>query len=133
MNIPLILSYSNSKWQLSTVFNEGVDAVSGRRSVAAFAVRAGNVSIFSVPGSSATEANGINDAGTIVGTYRSATGGRGFLYADGVFTTFAVPGAAKTEAQGINNAGQIVGWVETSGSRRGFIATPLAEPATPRR
>ena len=66
---------------------------------------------FDVPGASSTQANGINDAGQIVGWYTGAGGNRGFLLdIDGSYTTLDVPGATRgTYAEGINNAGQIVG------------------------
>ncbi len=57
-------------------------------------------------------ANGINNAGQIVGNFWDETGiARGFLYSGGVFTTIDVPGATSwgTVASGINNLGQIVG------------------------
>jgi hypothetical protein len=58
---------------------------------------------FDVPGSSDTRANGINDAGQIVGSFVSNTD-HGFLRGtDGQLTIFDVP------LQDINDAGQIVG------------------------
>ena len=46
-----------------------------------------------VPGSGSTDANGINDAGQIVGTFMDGSAGRhGFLYDAGTFTTIDVPG-----------------------------------------
>ena len=50
----------------------------------------GNVSSVSVPNSDLTEATGINDAGDVVGDYRSTTDGvfHGFLFKNGAFTTF---------------------------------------------
>ena len=56
----------------------------------------------------ATRANGINDAGQIVG----GDGVRGFLLSGGRYTMLgAIPAQAiiPTEANGINDAGQIVG------------------------
>jgi probable HAF family extracellular repeat protein len=62
-----------------------------------------------VPGASATFADGINDAGQIVGTNNTAGNFHGFLDIGGSFTTIDVPGAFDTGAHGINDAGQIVG------------------------
>src|SRR5262249_17272140 len=64
------------------------------------------------PGATQTWANGINDAGQIVGTYRDADNhAHGFLLdVDGSYTTIDVPGATQTWANGINDAGQMVGW-----------------------
>jgi probable HAF family extracellular repeat protein len=76
----------------------------------------GSVSTITVPDSILTEAIGINDAGHIVGDYRSADGVfHGFLFANGVFTSFG----DDLGATDINNAGQIVGCYDTC--TRGFL------------
>ncbi len=60
-----------------------------------------------------TQASGINDAGQIVGSYRSgypfASTGHGFVGHPDSITTIDVPGAEDTSADGINDAGQVVG------------------------
>ena len=65
-----------------------------------------------VPGSTYTEAFGINDAGQVVGAYKDIIGRfHGFLFdVDGTYTTFDPPGSGFTRATGINNSGQIVGY-----------------------
>jgi len=66
-----------------------------------------------VPGAFSTQANGINDAGQIVGDFPDSNGGtHGLLEVNGIFSTIDVPGASVTSARGINNAGQIVGYVQ---------------------
>ena len=65
----------------------------------------GAFSSISVPGSSSTSANGINDAGEIVG----AANGQGVVDQGGALTEFSVPGSTNTSATGINNEGEIVG------------------------
>jgi len=42
------------------------------------------ISIY-VPGSTGTVANGVNNAGQIVGTFSDSSGGHGFLYSGGVY------------------------------------------------
>ena len=74
-----------------------------------------------VPGASATTANGINDAGQIVGWFNDSTGTHGFLYTGGSFTPIAVPGATFSQATGINDAGQIVGPFIDSTGGHGFL------------
>jgi len=77
-----------------------------------------------VPGSSLTEAYGINNVGQIVGNFVDATGYHGFLYTGGSFITINVPGSSDTFALGINTAGQTVGaFADATGRRHGFLYT----------
>ena len=63
-----------------------------------------------VPGSTWTEASGINNLGQVVGTYTDAAGTpHGFTYENGAYTTVDFPAAAHNYAFGINDAGSIVG------------------------
>src|SRR5262245_57942272 len=66
---------------------------------------------FVFPGSIQTSANGINDAGQIVGGYYSSFFGfsHGYVKDGNTFTTRDYPGAYDTSLFGINNIGQIVG------------------------
>jgi uncharacterized membrane protein len=76
------------------------------------------------PGSTGTTAQGINDAGQIVGNFQDATGGHGYLLDGATFTTIDVPGSiGNSAAEGINDAGQIVGIfiVAATGRRHGFL------------
>jgi probable HAF family extracellular repeat protein len=88
---------------------------------------AGSFSAIEAPGATETSADGINDAGLIVGAYTTGggftTGGvqHGFLDAGGIFTTIVVPGASATQAFGINSAGEIVGWFDDATGRHGFL------------
>lgn len=67
-----------------------------------------------------TDPTGINDAGTIVGTYVGLSGQHGFLYSGGSYRTLDAPGAAATHASGINASGLIVGDFANGGSH-GFL------------
>lgn len=63
-----------------------------------------------VPGSTFTEASGINNLGQVVGTFIDSVGiPHGFIYLNGVFTTVDYPSAAHNYAFGINDAGSVVG------------------------
>ncbi len=68
-----------------------------------------------------TMAYGINNAGTIVGTYDNQ---QGFVYENGGYRTFNAPQLAgephQTQLNGISNVGVIVGQVFTGGIWRGF-------------
>jgi VCBS repeat-containing protein/probable HAF family extracellular repeat protein len=78
----------------------------------------GTITTLQVPGSIATTANGINDAGQVVGSYD----GHGFLLQSGNYTTIDVPFATNTVAADINDSGQIVGWyADAGGDTHGFV------------
>jgi hypothetical protein len=85
---------------------------------------------FRVPGALATILYAINESGTMVGTYRTATGWHGFVVAKGTLQTVDYPGAANTTLSGINNRGEIAGFTFDRGSPAagaaglGFVATP---------
>ncbi|HTS37045.1 MAG TPA: hypothetical protein VMH04_15330 [Candidatus Solibacter sp.] len=88
-----------------------------------FIYSAGVFTTINFPGALATEPNGINDSGTIVGQFFPQTGAlRGFIYTAGTFTTLNFPGAVSTGARGINDAGQIVGfYTDASGANHAFM------------
>src|SRR5437667_368976 len=73
-------------------------------------------------GVTATEANGSNSAGQIVGTYNDANGTHGFLDTGGMFVPVDVPftGVLNTFAEGINDRGQIVGFYSVGTTIHGF-------------
>ncbi len=79
-------------------------------------------STFDPPGSTQTQARGVNNAGAVVGMFDDANGRHGFLFQGGTFTTINVPGAVATLANGINDGGQIVGvYIDANSKIRGFL------------
>ena len=76
---------------------------------ASFLFEAGQFSVFDIPGSRFTQANAINDSGTIVGTAGFGATNVGFLWKDDTLSFISVPGAQQTLATEINDAGDIVG------------------------
>src|SRR5258706_499921 len=75
-----------------------------------------------VPGSSATDAYGINNQGDVVGVFLdSASQGHGFLMQRGRFQTIDVPGSLGTAALGINEADEIVGNFFDGTAVHGFL------------
>jgi uncharacterized membrane protein len=69
----------------------------------------GRLTRFDVPGSLATGALGINNAGQITGSYDDAAGRHhGYVLRRGRYTTIDAPGRTVTDAWGINDRGEIV-------------------------
>jgi hypothetical protein len=82
------------------------------------------------PGSTFTVAEGINNAGVIVGVYFDANGQHGFLLKNGVYTQVDVPGATATAINSINPQGEIAGYYnDASGNSHGFVGTPTDQTA----
>ena len=74
-------------------------------------------------GGSATDAAGINDAGTVVGwSFRHSgnTYSHAFSYSDGVMTDLGTLGGVFSFASAINNAGTIVGYSSSPGVQHAF-------------
>jgi uncharacterized membrane protein len=93
----------------------------GRRE--AFIIDDGVFTPFVVPGGLSSAAWDINPRGDIVGAYRDAAGGHGFVRTDGEYTTLDYPGTTgTTSATGINARGDVVGQYSKSGHTHGFLA-----------
>jgi hypothetical protein len=89
--------------------------------VARFAAYDVQVLDVAIDGAAAPKAQGINDAGDIVGYYTGPDGLRGFVLSGGEFETLYYPGSVTTSARGINGQGAIVGaW--TDGSSVGGVS-----------
>jgi probable HAF family extracellular repeat protein len=73
------------------------------------------------PGAAATQAQGINARGDIVGFYTTAGVTHGFLLSEGNFTTTDFPGASATFPYGINDRGDTVGSYVIAGVTHGFL------------
>src|SRR5262249_49433851 len=79
-----------------------------------------------------TLAQGINNAGQIVGQYENANVFHGFLLSGGTYTTLDGPSAINfTVANGINDAGQIVGFYSNASGNHGFLLTITPNPPPP--
>lgn len=78
-----------------------------------------------ITGATATDAQGINDQGQIVGTFEECSGNAyGYVLSGigGSFTTIDYPGSVLTFAFGINNGGTVVGYyTDSSGNSHGFV------------
>src|SRR3989304_485713 len=73
-----------------------------------------------LPGTTAAIAYGINDAGSVVGSYYDATGWYGFTYNGSSYSSLNVPGATATVAFGINDAGSVAGYYTDATGLYGF-------------
>ena len=91
----------------------------------------GHLTTLQFPGSSYTQALGINDHGEIVGDYRDSSGlTHGFVLTDPLSTlnwqTVDDPsGVGSTVVNGVNDAGELVGfYVDSAGNTNGMLAIP---------
>ena len=84
---------------------------------------AGVYTLFDHPDAVYTLAWGLNDAGTVSGSFIDAAGAyRGFVYRQGSFSTLSYPGAFLTHAAGINNRNEVVGTqIQQAGAQHGFV------------
>jgi probable HAF family extracellular repeat protein len=70
----------------------------------------GTLTQLDYPGAQSTQANAINNAGTIVGIYNvNNSGPQGFLLQSGVYTNIDYPAATMTYPKAINNHGVVAG------------------------
>jgi hypothetical protein len=114
----------------------GTDATgdsSNGQTVAYLLRRDGQVTVLSVPGSSLTQALGVNDNDEVVGFYQVGTGDgamtHGFTWTPwGGFKTVDDPnGVGATTINGVNDHGELVGfYTDSAGNTDGFLATPGA-------
>jgi hypothetical protein len=90
----------------------------------------GTFSFFSVPNSSAVQANGINEAGTIVGTWQDQTAAKashGFIRsAAGAITTFDFAPGHTGSVSAVDDAGRILyrQWLEPNLPEQSYLREP---------
>jgi len=95
-----------------------------------FLLADGTLTTLDPPGSTSTQAFGLNNRGQVVGAYLDAAGNtHGFVYRDGRFQSVDDPqGVNNTLINGINPRGQIVGFYgpDACGGDvcNGFVGTP---------
>jgi hypothetical protein len=110
---------------VSLVFDKNTSTVLGDsqfNSIFGFTLRNGLYQAFSVPGSSANEATGINTKGEIVGIYLDLSNkAHGFLDSGDTFTTLNFGGGGTIEPIDINDSGEIVGgYIDPANVVHGF-------------
>jgi hypothetical protein len=95
--------------------------------------RSGRVTILNVPGSSMTQALGINDNDEVVGVYQVGTGDsavmHGFTWTPqhGFQTVDDPHGIGATTINGVNDQGELVGfYTDSAGNTDGLLATPAS-------
>jgi len=109
-------------------YPSGVNAsgtmVGSTQSGLGFVLEGSAIGTFSFPGATSTNANGINNAGEIVGSAQLNGASVGFYLIGGTYTQVVFPGSADTYAYGVNNSGQIVGeYVLPNSTTNGFLFT----------
>jgi uncharacterized membrane protein len=91
-------------------------AIVGDAGLNGFLLSGGHFTTIRFPGSTRTEAFGINDFGVIVGLYADAKNfDHGFKLQSGKYTSIDFPGASTTGATRIDNEGDIVGSYDING------------------
>jgi probable HAF family extracellular repeat protein len=84
-----------------------------------------------IPGAFDTDATGINNLGTIVGTVIDASGKtRGYIRRDGQTEIYDYPGAVRTRLGGVNDRGQVVGFFTGSDGRSHGFMLEVGTPTT---
>lgn len=85
----------------------------------------GKITVLSDPAPDAvsTEGSGINNFGTVVGTFFDEGGlAHGFIWRFGHSTVYDYPGAVRTRLNGLNDRGQIAGqWSDADRHQHGFV------------
>ena len=71
-------------------------------------------------GSTSVDANGVNNAGKIVGLYTDTFGQHGYLKKNETYITINYPGAVFTVATGVNDSDTVVGYYFEGGTYHGF-------------
>jgi probable HAF family extracellular repeat protein len=85
----------------------------------------GTYSTIDPAGSVATNVDGINNSGEVVGTYLDGNNKtHGFLFNAGAYVIVDAPGADVTVINGVNDQGQIVGWAQIGYAYDNFVGTP---------
>ncbi len=89
----------------------------------AFVYAGGKFTTVEFPGSSSTDAIGINDKGDVVGLYVDSSGVQhGFVKKGSKYSSIDVTGGTDTEAWGINNSGQMTVFaISSAGGYESFI------------
>jgi probable HAF family extracellular repeat protein len=67
------------------------------------------------PGSANTEAEAINDKGTIVGSYYTGSATQAFIYKNGAFTALGTLGGSNSSASAVNDLDVVVGSSQLAG------------------
>jgi len=88
-----------------------------------YIIKDGKLTILKAPGSTFTQALGVNDKDEVVGTFNDANGvAHGFLWHDGKFEQIDMRGAQATTINGLNKDGRIVGFfMDQAGNTVGLV------------
>lgn len=101
--------------------------VVGASGARGFLIRGAHTQYLKYPGSSFTQALGVNNKGLVVGTYNDSKGNaRGFTYtvSTGMYHEVNVPASSSTVVNGVNDGGSIVGFYTSGKNTIGFEGHP---------
>ena len=102
----------------------------GANTASGYVVKDGVLIELYYPGSTYTEALGVNNNDEVVGQYIDAQGAtHGFLWRDGNFQPITYGNSTYTVVTGVNDSGRIVGFSQDdNGNFFGFLGDPLPAP-----
>jgi uncharacterized membrane protein len=113
---------------LATIVGRYADTSTGSVQHYGYLLDATGLQLFRVPGTTFTQAWGINPRGEIVGySWQIGIGSRGFIWDGEAFTTLHFPTATDTRVYGINAGGDVVGSYVDGVKYRGFVASRTAK------
>jgi hypothetical protein len=130
--IDSLLPSGISNDQATDINNAGI--ISGFTTTASvtdgFLLNGTTLTTLSFPGSTFTQALGLNNKGQVVGDYVDAGGFmQGFVFDGGNYLSVDPPGSTATTVNGINDNGQIVGFFVDPGNTIGFVGTQRRGPS----
>jgi probable HAF family extracellular repeat protein len=125
LNIPMPSSQATGIDDSGTVV--GFEQASPAATTASgFILKNNKLTVLNFPGSTFTQALGINTRGEVVGAYNDANGAtHGFTYRNNRFAQVDAPNAVSTVVNGINKNGRIVGFsMDANGNTVGLVGDP---------
>jgi probable HAF family extracellular repeat protein len=129
LNIPMLSSQATGINDEGTVvgFEQSSPAAT---TASGFILKNDKLTVLNYPGSTFTQALGINNQGEVVGDFTDANGVmHGFIDRNGHMSQIDAPGATSTTINGLNKDGRIVGFsMDANGNTTGLVGSPASHP-----